>query len=78
MSPPPYGLARLGELIVMVVLGGIGHPVGAVIGAVVVTLLDESLGHLTEHWRLGLGLVIILVALLRDADLKSLLRGGSR
>lgn len=78
VSPALMGWHVSGELIVMVVLGGIGHPVGAVIGAVVVTLLDESLGHLTEHWRLGLGLVIILVALLRDADLKSLLRGGSR
>lgn len=78
VSPALMGWHISGELIVMVVMGGIGRPVGAVIGAVVVTLLDESLGHLTEHWRLGLGLVIILVALLRDADLRSLLRGAVR
>ncbi|QTL05705.1 branched-chain amino acid ABC transporter permease [Aquabacter sp. L1I39] len=78
VSPALMGWHISGELIVMVVLGGIGRPVGAVIGALVVTLLDESLGHLTEHWRLGLGLVIILVALMRDANVRSLLRGAVR
>lgn len=78
VSPATMGWHVSGELIVMVVLGGIGSPAGAVVGAVAVSLLDEILGHSTEHWRLGLGLVIVAVVLLRGRDLKALLRGAVR
>lgn len=65
-----------GLAIVMVALGGAGHLVGGVIGAVVVTLLDEALGHYTQYWKLGLGLVVVGAALLRAGDLRRLLGGG--
>ncbi|RAI45341.1 branched-chain amino acid ABC transporter permease [Rhodoplanes roseus] len=77
VSPATMNWHVSGELIVMVVLGGTGRLAGAVLGAVVVTVLDETLGHFTEHWKLGLGLVIVAVVLLRGADLKALLRGTS-
>ncbi|MDC7784711.1 branched-chain amino acid ABC transporter permease [Rhodoplanes sp. TEM] len=77
VSPATMNWHVSGELIVMVVLGGTGRLAGAVLGAVAVTLLDETLGHFTEHWKLGLGLVIVAVVLLRGADLKALLRGGA-
>lgn len=78
VSPASMGWHVSGELIVMVVLGGIGSPAGAVVGAVAVSLLDETLGHATEHWRLGLGLVIVAVVLLRGRDLKALFTGGAK
>ena len=60
-----------GEVLLMVILGGIGHLRGAVLGAVVFTLLKELLGThaligpLADHWQLTLGLAIIgFVALL--------------
>ena len=60
-----------GEVLLMVILGGIGHLRGAVLGAVVFTLLKELLsthgvmGGLADHWQLTLGLSIIaFVALL--------------
>lgn len=60
-----------GEVLLMVILGGIGHLRGAVLGALVFTLLKEVLGNhamvgpLADHWQLTLGLCIILfVALL--------------
>ncbi|MGU3494768.1 branched-chain amino acid ABC transporter permease [Xanthobacteraceae bacterium A53D] len=65
-----------GQAIVMVVLGGAGHLMGGVIGAVAVTLLDEAIGHYTEYWKLGLGLVVVLAALLRGRDLVKLIKGG--
>lgn len=60
-----------GEVLLMVILGGIGHLRGAVLGALMFTLLKEVLanqtlvGPLANHWQLTLGLtIIVFVALL--------------
>jgi branched-chain amino acid transport system permease protein len=60
-----------GALLVMVILGGIGHLRGAVLGAFALALLQELFkseavfGAYAKHWMLGLGLTIIVcVALL--------------
>ncbi|HJV61443.1 MAG TPA: branched-chain amino acid ABC transporter permease [Albitalea sp.] len=60
-----------GGVLLMVILGGIGHLRGAVLGAIALTLLKEFfqteawLGPLAAHWQLSFGLtVIVFVALL--------------
>jgi branched-chain amino acid transport system permease protein len=60
-----------GSVLVMIILGGIGHLRGALIGAFAYALLQEFFkseavfGDFARHWHLGLGLVIIAsVALL--------------
>ncbi len=63
VSPALMNWHRSGELIVMVVLGGIGTLTGAIGGAVVALLLEEWLAVFTEHWRLAFGAVLVLVVL---------------
>ncbi|QFS84959.1 leucine/isoleucine/valine transporter permease subunit (plasmid) [Roseivivax sp. THAF40] len=63
VSPAFISWHRSGELIVMVVLGGIGTLTGAIGGAVAVLLLEEVLGSLTEHWKLWFGLFLVLMVL---------------
>ncbi len=59
-----------GSLLVMIILGGLGHLRGAVIGAFAFTLLEEffkseAIFHTAaKHWHLGLGLSIILSVVL--------------
>jgi len=60
-----------GAVLIMIILGGIGHLRGALIGAFAFALLQEFFkseaifGGFAKHWSLGLGLVIIVsVALL--------------
>ena len=60
-----------GAVLVMIILGGIGHLRGALIGAFAFALLQELFkseavfGAFAKHWHLGLGLTIIAsVALL--------------
>jgi branched-chain amino acid transport system permease protein len=60
-----------GAVLIMIILGGIGHLRGAVLGAFAYALLQEFFrseavfGALAKHWLLGLGLTIIVsVALL--------------
>jgi branched-chain amino acid transport system permease protein len=60
-----------GAVLIMIILGGIGHLRGALIGAFAFTLLQELFkseavfGAFAKHWLLGMGLTIIVsVALL--------------
>ncbi|MEO6409314.1 MAG: branched-chain amino acid ABC transporter permease [Burkholderiaceae bacterium] len=60
-----------GAVLIMIILGGIGHLRGALIGAFAFALLQEFFqseaifGGFARHWHLGLGLAIIVsVALL--------------
>jgi branched-chain amino acid transport system permease protein len=60
-----------GAVLIMVILGGLGHLRGALIGAFAFALLQEFFkseaifGGFAKHWHLGLGLTIIAcVALL--------------
>ncbi len=60
-----------GSVLIMIILGGLGHLRGALIGAFAFALLQEFFkseavfGTFSKHWHLGLGLTIIVsVALL--------------
>lgn len=74
VSPAYMSWQRSGELIVMLVLGGIGSLTGAVAGALVTVALEEGLARFSEHWRLGFGLILIGVALFSPGGLGGLLR----
>jgi branched-chain amino acid transport system permease protein len=82
VSPAYMSWHRSGELIVMVILGGIGTLIGGVIGAFVVLLLEEWLSVFTTHWRMGLGIVLILVVFFSPGGVSGLARrlfgGGGR
>ncbi len=52
-----------GEIMVMVILGGMGTLAGPVVGALVLLLLEEILSAYMEHWMIILGPVMVLVVL---------------
>ena len=78
VSPAYMSWHRSGELIVMVVLGGLGSLIGAVVGAASFLALEEVLSHFTEHWRLLFGPFLVLVVLFGRGGLLSLLPGGRK
>jgi branched-chain amino acid transport system permease protein len=63
VSPAYMSWQRSGELIVMVVLGGMGTLIGAIPGALAFLLLEEWLAYISQHWKLGLGVILVLVVL---------------
>ena len=63
VSPAYMTWQRSGELLAMVILGGMGTLWGAIAGAIAFLLLEEVLSGLTEQWKLVLGPILILVAL---------------
>lgn len=52
-----------GEIMIMVILGGMGTLAGPVIGAAALLLLEEILSAYMEHWMIILGPVLVLVVL---------------
>jgi len=62
-SPAYMAWTVSGELIVMVLLGGMGTLVGPVVGALVFLLLEEGLKGLTDHWLVIMGPIIVLIVL---------------
>jgi len=71
VNPELLSWHESGAVLIMIILGGIGHLRGALIGAFAFALLQELFkseavfGSFAKHWHLGLGLTIIVsVALL--------------
>lgn len=72
VSPSMMQWSESGMLMVMVILGGVGHLYGGLVGAVVFLLLEELLSSATIHWQFGLGAVLLAVVLLAPNGLLSL------
>jgi branched-chain amino acid transport system permease protein len=63
VSPAYMSWQRSGELLIMVILGGIGTLHGAILGALAFLLIEEWLSGLTEHWKMIFGPLLVLVVL---------------
>ena len=63
VSPAFLDWHRSGEIMVIVILGGMGTLYGPLVGALVFLLLEELLSAWTEHWMILLGPILILVVL---------------
>ena len=75
LTPEFMHWTRSGEIMFMVILGGMGTLVGPVIGAVVLLLLEDVLSALTAHWQIILGPLLVLVVLFAKRGLFGLLLG---
>jgi len=72
VSPAYMSWQRSGELIVMVLLGGLGSLDGAMIGAAVYLLTEEWLSAFTENWKVIFGPVLVLIVLFARGGLLGL------
>ena len=73
-SPSMLAWSVSGELIVIVVIGGLGTVFGPLMGALVFIGMEEILKGFTEHWMIVFGPLIVLVALLGKSGLIGLLQ----
>ena len=77
-APSYMSWSLSGELIVMVVLGGMGTLFGPLYGALGMILTEEWLKALTEHWMVIFGPLIVLVISVSRLGIAGLLQRGSR
>jgi branched-chain amino acid transport system permease protein len=76
ISPAVMTWQRSGELIFMVILGGLASLHGAIVGAAAFLLLEEYLAGITEHWKMIFGPILILVVLFARGGMMGILRRG--
>ena len=78
VSPDLLHWSRSGQLMVMVILGGMSSLIGPVVGAAAFLLIEEVLIAYTEHWQLVFGAILILFVLFAKRGLAGVLIGGRR
>jgi len=75
VSPDMMHWTRSGDLIIMVVLGGMGTLFGPVYGAVAFLLVEEVLSAFFQLWRLWFGPLLILVVIFARGGIDGLIHG---
>jgi branched-chain amino acid transport system permease protein len=78
ISPAMMHWTRSGDLIVMVVLGGMQAIFGPLIGALTFLLLEEGLSRVTDYSNLILGPFLLLVAISWQGGIDGLIAGTRR
>ena len=85
LTPEFMNWTRSGELMFMVILGGIATTAGPLLGAATLLLLEDALQGWSllpkwvhEHWQLYLGIILVLVVLYARRGLAGLLPGSER
>jgi branched-chain amino acid transport system permease protein len=75
LTPEFMNWTRSGELMFMVILGGMGSIAGPVLGAFALLLVEDALSGWTEHWQLILGPLLVLSVLFLRRGLAGLFFG---
>ena len=75
VSPTMFSWHTSGEIMVFVILGGVGRLFGPVAGAALYILLEHTLGGLSEFWHVYLGLLLLLVVLFARGGLIGTIAG---
>lgn len=69
MAPAKFGFMKSIEILVMVVLGGMGSMFGSVISATVLTILPEALRAFSDYRMVAYAVVLIVVMIFRPQGL---------
>lgn len=75
VSPTMLSWQTSGEIMIFVILGGVGRVFGPVAGAALFILLEHTLGGLSEFWHIYLGAILLGVVLFARGGLYGLLAG---
>ena len=78
ISPSTMYWTRSGDLMIMVILGGMGSVIGPVFGAVALLVLEEVLSSITEYWPIILGPLLLLVVLFARGGIDGFLQSIGR
>ena len=78
VSPDMMDWPRSGEVMFMVIMGGMGTLMGPVLGATAFLVLSEVLSSLTIHWHLIFGPLLIILVLYARGGLGGIIDRGQK
>ena len=76
IAPAFMDWTRSGEIMFMVILGGMGTTPGPALGAFALLIVEDLLAGWTQHWQIILGPLLVLCVLFFRHGLAGLLPGG--
>ncbi|MDB5039429.1 MAG: branched-chain amino acid transporter permease [Candidatus Eremiobacteraeota bacterium] len=77
LTPTDFGFPRMEQILVWCVIGGVTSPLGAVIGAALLSILPEAIRFLSDWREVTNGVILLLVILFAPGGLSSLWRRGA-
>jgi branched-chain amino acid transport system permease protein len=77
VSPSMMHWTRSADLIIMVVLGGMGTAIGPLLGALAFMLAEEALSNITTYWQLIFGPLILIFVRFIGTGLAGLIPGSA-
>ncbi len=69
---------RSGEIMIMVLVGGMGTLFGPVFGAIAYLLFEEVISTITEHWMIIFGPILVILVLFARQGIWGMLPGRER
>jgi len=78
ITPAFMDWTRSGEIMFMVILGGMATAPGPALGAFALLMVEDLLAGWTEHWQVILGPLLVLCVLFFKRGLAGLLPGGGK
>ncbi|RCK22522.1 ABC transporter permease [Thalassospira profundimaris] len=75
VSPTMLSWHMSGEIMIFVILGGVGRLFGPLAGAALYIILEHLLGGVWEFWQLPLGVLLLIVVLFARGGLVGVLAG---
>ncbi len=77
ITPGDFGFARMEQILVWCVIGGVTSPLGAVAGAALLSVLPEMIRFLADYREITNGAILLAVILFAPGGLASLWRRGA-
>ena len=78
VSPTMFSWQTSGEIMIFLIIGGVGRLFGPVIGALVFVYLEHFLGDLSEYWQIYLGLFLLGIVLFGKGGLIGIICGKEK
>lgn len=75
VSPSMLSWHVSGEIMIFVILGGVGRLFGPLAGAALFIVMEFYLGGITEHWQFFLGIILLCVVLFVRGGILGILAG---
>ena len=72
ITPSDFGFGRMEQILVACVIGGVTSSVGAVVGAVVMTLLPESIRFLHDYREVTTGAILLAIIIFAPSGIAGL------
>jgi branched-chain amino acid transport system permease protein len=77
ITPTDFGFATMERILVWCVIGGVTSPLGAVLGAALLSVLPEMIRFLADYREISNGIILLAVILFAPGGIAALWRRGA-